>query len=132
MTRYLLDTGVFLWSMGSPHRLSAATQKLLAGTENQFFLSAASSWEISIKSFLGKLRLPEPASTYVPKRLTQHGIRSLPMTQIHSLSAGELPLHHKDPFDRMLIAQALSENMTLMTTDRLLDRYHVEIFWCGP
>jgi len=117
--------------MGSPQRLNAEAHKLLTETEDQFFLSAASSWEISIKSFSGKLRLPEAASTYIPKRLTSHGIHSLPITQIHALSAGELPPHHADPFDRMLIAQAIAENMVIMTADRLFDKYQTKTLWCG-
>jgi PIN domain nuclease of toxin-antitoxin system len=131
MNAYLLDTGVFLLSVGAPERLNRKSRAILEETKSDLFLSAASSWEISIKSQLGKLRLPEPASTYVPKTLASHGIRSLAITHLHALKAGELPPHHHDPFDRMLIAQAQSEGLVLMTTDRLLGKYSIETLWCS-
>jgi len=131
MKGYLLDTGVFLFSMGQEEKLNREARTILEEAENDLFLSAASSWEISIKWTLGKLKLPEAASTYVPKRLTSQGIRSLPITHLHALMAGELPAQHQDPFDRMLIAQAIGEGLVLMTTDRLLEKYGLQTFWCG-
>jgi len=131
MTAYLLDTGVFLLSIANPRALNRETVPILQDGENALFLSAASSWEIGIKSKLGKLRLPEPASKYVPKRLASTGIQSLPISQVHALRAGELPAHHRDPFDRMLVAQAQSENLVLMTTDRQLSKYAVRIVMCS-
>lgn len=131
MRGYLLDTAIFLWSLGSAERLNRQATALLEDATTELFLSAASSWEISIKSASGKLKLPEAASTYVPKRLTSHGIRSLPISQIHALAAGELPRHHRDPFDRMLIAQAASEDMVLMTADPSFKKYGIDILWCA-
>jgi PIN domain nuclease of toxin-antitoxin system len=133
MNGYLLDTVIFLWSFGSTEKLNRQAMTVLEDNTTQLFLSAASSWEISIKSASGKLKLPERerASTYVPKRLRSHGIRSLPISHIHALAAGELPRYHADPFDRMLIAQAMSDDMVLMTSDPTFRKYSIDILWCG-
>lgn len=131
MRGYLLDTGVFLWSMGSADRLSAQAREILAEPNNQLFLSSASSWEISIKWSIGKLRLPEAPSSYVPKRLASQAIQALQITHLHALTTAELPRHHDDPFDRMLIAQAVVEDMILMTADRLFEKYTVQTLWCA-
>jgi len=131
MKGYLVDAAIFLWSLGSPERLNRNAIAILEDTGTELFLSAASSWEISIKSSLGKLKLPEAASSYVPKRMTLQGIRALPVSHIHALAAGELPQHHCDPFDRMLVAQARSEDMVLMTADPVFKKYAVEILWCA-
>jgi len=131
MKGYLLDTAIFLWSVGSTERLNQQALALVEDATTELFLSAASSWEISIKSALGKLKLPEAASTYVPKRLTSQGIRSLPISHIHALAAGELPPHHRDPFDRMLVAQAMNEEMVLLTADPSFKKYGIEILWCA-
>jgi PIN domain nuclease of toxin-antitoxin system len=130
MNGYLLDTAIFLWSFGPTEKLNRQAMTVLEDNATQLFLSAASSWEISIKSASGKLKLPERASTYVPKRLRSHGVRSLPISHIHALAAGELPRHHADPFDRMLIAQAMSEDMVLMTADPTFRKYSIDILWC--
>ena len=131
MRAYLLDTAIFLWSLGPAEKLNSQARALLEDRSTELFLSAASSWEISIKVALGKLRLPESASTYLPKRLTSQGIRSLPISHLHALTAGELPRHHRDPFDRMLVAQARSEDLVLMTADSSFKKYSVEILWCA-
>lgn len=131
MMRYLLDTAIFLWSVGPVEKLNRQAVEVLEDAMTELFLSAASSWEISIKSALGNLKLPEAASTYVPKRLTSQGIRSLPISHIHALAAGELPRHHRDPFDRMLVAQARNERMVLMTADPSFKKYGIELLWCA-
>ncbi len=129
--KYLLDTGIFLWSLGGIGRLNRDAQELLAESKEEVYLSAASSWEISIKNSLGKLQLPEPPQQYVPNRMTLLGLRALQITHSHALAVSELPKHHGDPFDRLLIAQARSERMTLMTADSLCAKYPVDILWCG-
>lgn len=128
---YLLDTSIFLWSLGAEHKLNQKARDLLSSTAVELYLSAASSWEIAIKYALGTLALPKPPSQFVPNALGALAIRSLEITHFHSLSAGELPPHHRDPFDRMLIAQARLENMTLLTADRTLFKYEVETMFCG-
>jgi PIN domain nuclease of toxin-antitoxin system len=128
---YLLDTSIFIWSLGPADRLNREARELIEETSEHLFFSAASAWEISIKHALGKLRLPELASIYVPKRIQARGMRLLPILNHHALMAGELPMHYLDPFDRMLIAQAKSEGLTLMTADRSFKSYDVEILWSG-
>ncbi len=131
MNGYLLDTAIFLWSLANPDKLNRKAVALLEDMQQSLFLSPASSWEISIKWASGKLKLPEAPSAYVTKRLSWHGIRSLPITHLHALTAGELPRHHSDPFDRMLIAQAQSENLVVLTSDPVFRSYEVETLWCG-
>lgn len=129
--RYLLDTGIFLWSVGPDKRLNQQARTLLLDSKQELFLSAASAWEIAIKFAIGKLDLPEPPAKYVPSRVNLLGLRTLPITQAHALAVGELPRHHNDPFDRILIAQARSEQMVLMTADPLFSKYSVQTLWCG-
>jgi PIN domain nuclease of toxin-antitoxin system len=129
--KYLLDTSVWLWSLTASERIGGEGRDLLARGTQEIYLSAASSWEIGIKSALGKLRLPEPAVSYVPKRMAAQGIRPLPITHGHALAVSELPTYHRDPFDRLLIAQAQVEGMAILTADRAFRLYPVEIVWCG-
>jgi len=128
---YLLDTSIFLWSLGAEHKLNRKARDLLSSTAAELYLSAASSWEIAIKYALGTLALPKPPSQFVPNALGALAIRSLEITHFHCFIAGELPPHHRDPFDRMLIAQARLENMTLLTADRTLFKYEVKTMFCG-
>ena len=129
--KYLLDTSVFLWSLGAEHKLNQKARDLLSSSAAELYLSAASSWEIAIKFALGTLALPKPPSQFVPNAIGSLAIRSLDITHLHSLLAGELPPHHRDPFDRMLIAQARMENMVLLTADRALLKYDVNSLFCG-
>lgn len=129
--KYLLDTGVWLWSLAEPERINEKARRLLADESEEVYLSAASSWEISIKSAVGKLRLPEPPAVYVPKRLAAQGIRSLPITHAHALGVSNLPRSHSDPFDRLLVAQAQAEKMTILTADHAFEHYRVQMVWCG-
>ena len=129
--RYLLDTGVWLWTLTDAGQINPEARQLFAGGREELYLSAASSWEISIKYALGKLRLPLPPMRLIPQALAVQGIRSLPITHTHALGVSSLPAHHRDPFDRLLIAQAQAEGMAILTADRCFQRYSVEIFWCG-
>ncbi len=131
MMKYLLDTSVWLWSLGGSDRINAEGLQVLAGGRDDLYLSAASSWEIAIKSAIGRLRLPEPVAIYVPKRMAAQGIRPLPISHAHALAVAELPRHHNDPFDRLIIAQAQAEEMAIMTADRAFRRYQVSLLWCG-
>ena len=128
--RYLLDTSVFLWAVGPYELLNKAGQDILDSSA-ELFLSAASSWEIAVKSSIKKLPLPEPARRYVPRMLLATGIQSLPITHAHALAVADLPFYHTDPFDRLLVAQAQSEKMVLLTADNSLVKYDVETLWCG-
>lgn len=128
---YLLDTTVFVWSLKEPERLSKKAFEVLEDSTHEAFLSAVSSWEIVIKAAIGKLRLPKEAAQFIAEALTRFSIQPLSITHAHSFAVGELASHHRDPFDRMLVAQARSEKMVLMTTDAAIQKYPVEILWCG-
>jgi len=129
--KYLLDTEVWLWSLSEPERLNAETRHLLARSGEELFLSAASSWEIAIKAALGKLPLPEPLASYVPKRMEAQGIRALAIEHSHALRVCTLPHHHRDPFDRLIIAQAEAEKMTILTADAAFKEYGAMLHWSG-
>lgn len=121
-----MDTHVWLWLGPTPEKISAEVLSMLEDPANALFLSAASSWEISIKYRLGKLPLPEPPNRFIADRLLRDGVRFLPIELQHTVRVAELPDHHSDPFDRLLVAQALSEKMVLVTADERLLPYDVE------
>ncbi len=129
--KYLLDTSVFLWGVAAEDRLNAMAQEVLTASSSELYLSAAGAWEIVIKYALGSLPLPKAPSEYILYAQRLWGIQTLNITQEHAFRAGELPAHHRDPFDRMLIAQALSERMTLLTADRAFQEYKVDLIYCG-
>ena len=126
MTSYLLDTHVWLWLQTTPERIRDEVVDLLADRANTVLLSAASSWEIAIKYRLGKLPLPEPPAEYVPKRMRLSGVTALPVEHAHALRVADLPEHHGDPFDRLIIAQAQSLNVAIVTADGHFGAYEVE------
>lgn len=127
--RILVDTSCFLWSLTDPEHLNKEARGLLSDPRHALFLSAASSWEIAIKASLGKLRLPEPPEKYIPARMAALDIRGLPVEHAHALAVFSLPPHHRDPFDRILIAQAKAEGLTILTLDRVFGAYDVETVW---
>lgn len=129
--RYLLDTSIWLWSIGSVGKINQLGRDLLADGTQDFYLSAASSWEISIKASSGKLPLPGPPQSFIPRVLAEQGITPLPILHQHALAVYDLPKHHADPFDRLLIAQAQMEAMVVLTSDSIFRRYAVAIVWCG-
>lgn len=125
--RILLDTQVWLWLQVSPERLSDVSLEMLADPANELFLSAASAWEIAVKVGIGKLTLPSPPDEYVPRRLASSGTSTLPVELRHALHVANLPAHHRDPFDRLLVSQAQLESLPLLSADRQLAAYDVEI-----
>jgi len=129
--KYLLDTVVWLWSVGPTEKIGAAGQEILSRGDEVIYLSAASVWEIAIKARSGKFHFPEEPARYIPDRLAKQGIRGLPVSQTHALKVYDLDLHHNDPFDRMIIAQAIVEDLTVLTSDRLFGKYPIEVVWCG-
>ena len=120
--KFLLDTHVLLWAAGQPERLSAATRRLLNSPSHELLFSAASLWEIAIKKTLGRedFRV-EPR--LLRRGLLDNGYVELPVTSQHAVGIDSLPPLHKDPFDRLLLSQALSEGVTLLTADEQLARY---------
>jgi len=129
--KYLLDTGVWIWSLGAVEHLNQKASELISEGAHELFFSAASAWEISIKMAIGKLRLPESPISFVPNRLSTQRIQNLPITNTHALAVYALPKHHDDPFDRLLIAQARAEGMVVLTADKMFRKYNIDLFWCG-
>ena len=127
--RVLLDTQAWLWMRTAPGRLSTSTRKLVANRRNELVLSAASSWEIAIKASTGKLKLPCSVEEFVLTRSAATEVTPLPITQLHAMESANLPARHRDPFDRVLVAQARLEKIPLLTADRALRAYDVEIVW---
>ena len=129
--RFLLDTSVLLWSRAEEHKLNARARELLSSKSSELFLSAVSAWEIAIKYALGALKLHASPGAYIPEVLREMDIHALDITFVHAIEAGKLPQHHRDPFDRMLVAQANAEQMVLLTADRIFEKYEVEQIFCG-
>ena len=125
--RVLLDTQVWLWMLGAPERLSRKARALVVSQENELLLSAASAWEIAIKQAVGKLQLPESPEEYIPPLMIQTAITPLAVNHRHALRVASLPAHHRDPFDRILIAQAQIEELPILTADRAFRRYDIEV-----
>ena len=120
--RYLLDTHILLWWLLDTDDLSPGVKDLI-DTETEVYVSAATIWEVAIKHSLGKLDVPTNFDTYVSRA----GLTELPVQGCHGIEAAHLPLHHRDPFDRMLIAQARLDRLTLITHDETIRRYDVAI-----
>jgi PIN domain nuclease of toxin-antitoxin system len=121
----LLDTHIFLRLLTEPERLGKHLNSL-EDPGNQLFLSAASSWEIAIKAQLGRLELPDDPKRWVPDRMRAIGAEPLPVEHNHALAVFDLPLLHRDPFDRLLVAQARGHRLRIVTADNMIDRYDVE------
>jgi len=122
--RLLLDTHVFLWWRDDSRKLKTSARRAIAEAQI-VFVSAATAWEAAIKSALGRLRIPDTVEAGV----IDSGFEKLPIGFSHAESAARLPPHHADPFDRMLVAQAKAEGLTLVTHDRRLAPYEIEILW---
>ncbi|HKF06565.1 MAG TPA: type II toxin-antitoxin system VapC family toxin [Candidatus Sulfotelmatobacter sp.] len=127
--RFLLDTHTLLWAFNGDPSLSAAARRLIEDGSNEMLVSAASAWEIATKVRLGKLPTGEELIRDLDAFLTQLGFDGLAVSVSHAARAGMLGGEHRDPFDRMLIAQAQSENLPIISNDRVFDRYHVKRIW---
>jgi len=126
--KVLLDTHTFLWWDGDPGKLSAHALELCQNPENTLLLSAASIWEMQIKIQLGKLKIELPLADIIEQQ-EGNGVETLPVHVSHVLELSNLPFHHKDPFDRLLIAQARIEEAVIMTADPVVAQYAVKVVW---
>jgi PIN domain nuclease of toxin-antitoxin system len=124
----ILDTHAFLWALAGDARMSRHARDVFAGSTD-LSLSIASVWEILIKVQSGKLNFPRPAVPYVLRKLAENRIKSLPISIDHLLALERLPMHHRDPFDRMLIAQSMEEDWPIITADLMFKRYPIRVIW---
>lgn len=127
--RALLDTHTFIWWANADPALGVAASEALSDAANEIYLSAVTPWEMAIKIALGKLTLSVPLSTFVPFQVSLYGFIPLLVNYDHAYRVGTLPLHHGDPFDRLLIAQAMEENLVLITCDGKFGPYGVPTLW---
>lgn len=127
--KLLLDTHVLLWWHDQPERLTDTAHDAISDLENDVFVSVVNGWEIQIKTQLGKLTLPKPLNAIIHEEQTVNGFGVLPVTLQHVYAPDDLPLHHRDPFDRLLAAQAHYEALTLVTHDPKLSAYQVSQLW---
>jgi len=125
--KLLLDTHVLLWVLSAPFRLSRGAAEAIVRADNRVAVSAASAWDIAIKQSIGKLTLPGPAERWLPGVMAERGLEWLDVTPDDALGVRTLPWHHRDPFDRLLVAQAMRGGWTLVTRDETLAAYGVPV-----
>ena len=127
--KILLDTHAFLWLVMDDPMLSDTAKKLFLDAENEILLSAVTGFEISVKFSIGKLELSEPPDKFIQNRVVKNYLSVLPITLPHTLKLADLPFHHRDPFDRLLVAQAIIENVPILTRDPLFSEYDCQVIW---
>ena len=127
--KVLLDTHSFLWYCNAETRLSAFAKETIEDVSNQPCLSMASIWEMAIKVSMGKLLLQHPFEIFIPHLLQLNGISTLPIELHHTYTLAALPFHHRDPFDRLIIAQGISEEIPIISVDAIFDLYPIQRLW---
>ena len=127
--KLLLDTAPFLWFIAGDERLPGATRALIRDPDHDVWLSVVSFWEVVIKQETGRLPLPEPARTYLPVMRERHGVASLALDESAVAHLSKLPAFHRDPFDRMLVCQAIEHDLVLVTSDEQVRQYPVKTAW---
>lgn len=127
--RVLLDTHTFLWWISDSPKLSDVAREAIADERTQPIFSVVSGWEIAIKAGVGKLEIPDSPEKFLTEQLSRNDVEILPIYLRHALRVYDLPDHHKDPFDRLLVAQALAENLAFVTADPSIASYPVETVW---
>ena len=125
----LLDTHVFLWWIMDDPQLPAHIRKVISDIGNELFFSAASCWEIAIKAQLGKIKLPAKPDIFISEQLAINEIQSMPVQSSHALHVFNLPPLHRDPFDRIIVAQAQLEKLPVITSDSLISQYNIDTIW---
>jgi PIN domain nuclease of toxin-antitoxin system len=129
MRSLLLDSHVMLWFFWDDPKLSGPAKALIEDADNHKLISVASCWEIAIKAGLGKLDLGEPSRSFLPREIARNNFELLPISLAHATTVEELAAHHRDPFDRLLTAQAISEGLSLVSADSIFDQYGVARLW---
>jgi PIN domain nuclease of toxin-antitoxin system len=127
--KVLLDTQAFLWIISDAPELSKKAKKIFLDQENDHFLSLASILEMAIKSSLGKLKLKQPIEKFLPAQLQENSILQLDISFRHVVGVTSLPFHHRDPFDRLIISQAIQENLPILSCDEVFDAYNIQRLW---
>ena len=127
--RALLDTSSFLWFIGGSKKLSAKAREVMENYDNELVMSVASLWEIAIKLSIGKLELSEPFDRLIPEKIEENTIDILQINLSHLSAMMMLPLHHRDPFDRLIIAQGIFEKLPIIACDEAFESYHIDIIW---
>lgn len=127
--KFLADTHAFIWFVTDSPQLSPPAKRLFESPDSERFLSIASIWEIAIKTNLGKISFDEPLEKFLPQQIALNYIRLLDISLPHTLRVANLPLHHRDPFDRMIVAQSLVENLPILSNDEALDGYGIKRLW---
>ena len=127
--KYLLDTHAFLWFVSEDNRLSSKAQSIIKNSRNDIYFSAVSAWEMSIKIRLGRLSIEEELEPFIIKQLSENNFSTLSITIFHSIYTSKLPDIHKDPFDRMIVAQSQVEDMPLISKDKNIKKYKVPVVW---
>ncbi len=126
--KLLLDTHAFLWFMAGDPRLSGAARNAIEESEGEWWLSAAGVWEIAVKASLGRVTLPLPVAQYIADKVRQ-GLRVLSIDWPHAAAVERLPFHHRDPFDRLMVAQAQADGLAIVTKDAAFAKYDVRVVW---
>lgn len=127
--KFIADTHAFIWFVTDSPRLSAPAKKLFESSDSERFLSVASIWEIAIKTSLGKLSFDRPLEQFLPEQIALNSVRLLDISFSHAMRIADLPFHHRDPFDRMIVAQGLVENLPILSNDETLNAYGVKCIW---
>jgi PIN domain nuclease of toxin-antitoxin system len=125
----LLDTHAFLWLRNAPYKIPDKVLNAYHNIDNNVFLSMASIWEMQIKQQLGKLELKLPLNKLIEEQIVNNGLQVLPIETYHIFALSELPLHHKDPFDRLILVQSQMENLSLSSADTVFSNYEINLFW---
>lgn len=125
----LLDTHTLLWFVWDDPQLSSVAKQLIVDPQNHKWVSIASCWEIAIKSAVGKIKLGEPAKVFLPREIVRNNFDLLPISLDHATAVESLPMHHRDPFDRLLITQAMIERLEIVSIDMAFDQYPVKRLW---
>ncbi|MFI3157054.1 MAG: type II toxin-antitoxin system VapC family toxin [Methylococcaceae bacterium] len=127
--KILLDTCAFIWLVTDDPKLSELAKEIFLDTDNELLLSAVTGFEIAVKYSLGKLHLTEPPKEFIANRMQANALTELPVSMAHALTLQDLPLYHKDPFDRLLVAQAMVNQIPLLSADQQLSAYAIDRLW---